>query len=213
MQRLRRTLISLSAATALAALTAPGVGAEKQHAAPAHKMINAADLKWGPAPPGLPAAVQATVLDGDPTKPGLFTVRLKAPDGTQIMPHWHPADEHVTVLSGALMVGMGQKWDDAAMRATGHRRTRPHAGQAEPLRPDEGGNRSPADRDGPVRDYLRRPQRRSSQEIETRARADVRRATCCHVRTCGRARADVRQYFDWDGSTRSIHARMPPARL
>ena len=85
-------------------------------AASAHKIINAADLKWGPAPPGLPAAVQATVLDGDPTKPGLFTVRLKAPDGTQIMPHWHPADEHVTVISGALMVGWGQKWDDAAMR-------------------------------------------------------------------------------------------------
>ena len=117
MQRLRRTLISLSAATALAALTAPGVGAEvtkrtppppvKKQATPAHKMINAADLKWGPAPPGLPAGVQATVLDGDPTKTGLFTVRLKAPDGTQIMPHWHPADEHVTVLSGVSDGGHG----------------------------------------------------------------------------------------------------------
>ena len=127
MRRLRRALVLLSAATALAVLTAPGVGAEvtkqtppppvKKQAAPAHKMMNAADLKWGPAPPGLPAGVQATVLDGDPTKPGLFTVRLKAPDGTQIKPHWHPADEHVTVISGALMVGMGAKWDDAGMQA------------------------------------------------------------------------------------------------
>ena len=90
-------------------------------------MINAADLKWGPAPPGLPAAVQATVLDGDPTKPGLFTVRLKAPDGTQIMPHWHPADEHVTVLSGALMVGMGRNGMTRRCRALNAGGT-PHAG-------------------------------------------------------------------------------------
>ena len=134
--RLRRTLVSLSAAAALAALTAPGVGAEvtkqtppaaekkqqpppppvKQEATPAHKMMNAADLKWGPAPAGLPAVAQATVLDGDPSKPGLFTVRIKAPDGMQVMPHWHPSDEHVTVLSGTLMVGMGAKWDDAGMQ-------------------------------------------------------------------------------------------------
>ena len=143
MRRLARTLVGLSAAAALAALTAPGVGAEvtkqtppaaekkqqppppavKEQAAPAHKMINEADLKWGPAPPGLPAEAQAAVLDGDPTKPGLFTVRLKAPDGMQVMPHWHPTDEHVTVLSGSLMVGMGQKWDDAGMQtlnAGGH---------------------------------------------------------------------------------------------
>ena len=84
---------------------------------PAHKMMNPADLKWGPAPAGLPAEAQAAVLDGDPGKAGLFTVRLKAPDGAQIMPHWHPSDEHVTVISGTLLAGMGQKWDDSAMQA------------------------------------------------------------------------------------------------
>jgi quercetin dioxygenase-like cupin family protein len=138
MRRLARTLVGLSAAAAFAALTAPDAGAQaeakkqtppaaekkqpppppekKQAAMPAHRMMNAADLKWGPAPAGLPEATQATVLDGDPGKAGLFTVRLKAPDGTQIMPHWHPSDEHVTVIAGTLLVGMGQKWDDAAMQ-------------------------------------------------------------------------------------------------
>lgn len=39
----------------------------------------------------------------------LFTLRLRMPEGYRIMPHWHPADEHVTVVSGALRVGHGRR--------------------------------------------------------------------------------------------------------
>ena len=38
-------------------------------------------VKWGPAPPALPPGAQMAVLDGDPSKPGLFTIRAKFPDG------------------------------------------------------------------------------------------------------------------------------------
>jgi len=48
---------------------------------------------------------------------GDYTVRLKMPHGYKIAPHWHPKRENVTVLSGTLRVGMGDKWDDANMAA------------------------------------------------------------------------------------------------
>jgi hypothetical protein len=133
MQRLVKTLVALSAAALLAALTAPGLGAQAEAkeqpppaaekkqaaAAPKHVMIADADLKWGPTPEGLPPGGQLAVLDGDPGKAGLFSIRIKLPDGYMVPPHWHPTDEHVTVLSGNLMVGIGSKWDDSALHNTG----------------------------------------------------------------------------------------------
>jgi quercetin dioxygenase-like cupin family protein len=83
------------------------------HSAP---MVNAADLKWGPAPPAFNPGAQMTLVDGDPGKPGPFVIRVKFPSGFKVMPHWHPTDESVTVISGTLAAGMGDKWDDAAMK-------------------------------------------------------------------------------------------------
>lgn len=79
-------------------------------------MVNAADLKWGPAPPAFNSGAEMAVVDGDPTKPGPFVIRAKFPAGFKVMPHWHPTDESVTVISGTLAAGMGDKWDDAAMK-------------------------------------------------------------------------------------------------
>ena len=67
--------------------------------------------KWGPAPAVLPAGARAAILDGDPMKSGPFTLRLMFPPGYRIPPHSHPADEHVTVISGNLNVGMGDTFD------------------------------------------------------------------------------------------------------
>ena len=73
------------------------------------------EVKWGPAPPVVPKGAQAVVLNGDPFKDGAsYTLRLKMPDGYRIGPHWHPTDENVTVLSGMLGAGMGDKFDPAA---------------------------------------------------------------------------------------------------
>jgi ChrR-like protein with cupin domain len=74
------------------------------------------DIKWGPAPPGLPPGSQAAVLSGDPGKAGTFTVRLKAPDGYVIPPHWHPTDENLTIISGSFGIGLGDKFDKAKVR-------------------------------------------------------------------------------------------------
>jgi len=69
--------------------------------------LNAHDMQWGPAPPDLPKGAQLSVLHGDPTKPGSFAMRLKAPDGYKIPPHWHTRDEELTIISGTLILHMG----------------------------------------------------------------------------------------------------------
>lgn len=63
---------------------------------------------WGAAPASLPPGAQAIVLEGDPTKAQLFTLRLKFPNNYLVPPHFHGAWEHVTVISGLLHVGMGE---------------------------------------------------------------------------------------------------------
>lgn len=82
-------------------------------ATPAAAQVNSADLKWGPAPAVFPAGAQMAVLSGDPGKPGVFVVRLKMPAGYKIPAHHHPTDEYVTVISGDLSLGMGDKLDPA----------------------------------------------------------------------------------------------------
>jgi hypothetical protein len=57
------------------------------------------------------------LLEGDPAKEGMFTVRMRFPDGFVVAPHWHSQIEHVTVLSGTLHFGMGDKFDRKATRA------------------------------------------------------------------------------------------------
>ena len=49
------------------------------------------------------------VLYGDPSKDGMFVIRAKLPANYRIPAHSHPTDEIVTVLSGTLMIGMGDK--------------------------------------------------------------------------------------------------------
>jgi quercetin dioxygenase-like cupin family protein len=78
-----------------------------------HVMITPADIIWVDAPPSVPPGAKMAVLEGDPVKPGPFTMRIKLPAGYKIPPHWHPAIEHATVISGALNMGMGDKFDIA----------------------------------------------------------------------------------------------------
>ena len=53
------------------------------------------------------------MLDGDPGKPGPFTIRLQAPAGYKIPAHTHPTAEQITVISGTVNFGMGDKLDEA----------------------------------------------------------------------------------------------------
>lgn len=107
---------------ALLALATAGTSVQSQQtpAAQPHKqpvVATPATLTWGPAPDILPAGARLAVVEGDPTKPGLYTMRLLMPDGYTIAPHAHPADEHVTVVEGEFLVGMGDKLDSSKFTA------------------------------------------------------------------------------------------------
>jgi quercetin dioxygenase-like cupin family protein len=83
------------AVIALLALHAVAVSAQEQK------------LTWGPAPPVFPAGARMAVLQGDPSKTDVFTVRLEFPNGYRVAPHYHPTDEGVTVIQGQFLIGMG----------------------------------------------------------------------------------------------------------
>jgi quercetin dioxygenase-like cupin family protein len=65
---------------------------------------------------GMLKGVQVAVLAGDPAKSGLYIVRLKLPAGTVFPAHYHNETENVTVISGTLWVGVGDKVNAAATR-------------------------------------------------------------------------------------------------
>ena len=95
----------------LALLPCIAIAAEPQAStapAPTHAMVKGATLQWGDAPPSLPSGAQAAVLSGDPGQPGLFVIRLKSPAGYRVPRHWHPTDEHVTIIEGDLTLAMDQ---------------------------------------------------------------------------------------------------------
>ena len=101
-----RTIVSVITASAILSFggfIAP-VTAQKTHVIAA---LN--EATWGPAPPMLPAGAEIAVLSGDPSKPAPYAVRLKFPANYSIPAHSHPTDENVTVVSGAVTFGMGEK--------------------------------------------------------------------------------------------------------
>jgi hypothetical protein len=69
-------------------------------------------ILWMDAKPPLPPGAKVAVLEGDPKKEGVFTMRLKFPAHYILPAHLHPKDERVTVLSGSVNVGFGDKLDE-----------------------------------------------------------------------------------------------------
>jgi hypothetical protein len=75
-----------------------------------HRMLSPDELKWSDVP-SLPPGAKVAVIEGPMNQAVPFTVRLKFPDGYSIPPHWHPAVERVTVLSGTFHMAPGEKFD------------------------------------------------------------------------------------------------------
>jgi quercetin dioxygenase-like cupin family protein len=94
-------------------------------AADEHSVVLPDNLNWGAAPPAFPKGAQIAVLSGDPSKEGLYVVRLKVPAGYKVPAHVHPNDEYITVISGTFNIGMGDKLDEKngdALKAGGFAR-------------------------------------------------------------------------------------------
>jgi hypothetical protein len=89
-----KKITSFALFVAALALYSLAFAVDQQPAAkPEHVMFTGSDLKWGDAPPSLPAGAKLAVLSGDPGKPGMFAIRLQMPAGYKIPAHTHPAKE------------------------------------------------------------------------------------------------------------------------
>jgi hypothetical protein len=104
--------LTVGFATLVLGVAASAAPASAQSAG--HVLVPADKVQWGPAPPALPKGAEIAVLEGDPAQKGTITLRLRFPANYEVPAHWHTMTERVTVLSGALHVGMGDRLDRKA---------------------------------------------------------------------------------------------------
>lgn len=76
----------------------------------AYQTLNMDDLKWSDAA-ALTKGAKIALLAGNPGKPEMFMLYLKMPANYVIQPHTHPFAEVITVISGRLANGLGEKFD------------------------------------------------------------------------------------------------------
>ena len=69
-------------------------------------------LTWTKSPNG----VETAVLVGDPTRPGLYALRLKFPAGLKLQPHFHPDQRIAVILSGTIYFALGETFDEKALK-------------------------------------------------------------------------------------------------
>ncbi|MGA2389145.1 MAG: cupin domain-containing protein [Candidatus Sulfotelmatobacter sp.] len=74
------------------------------------------DVDWK-AFPAFPPSVRLAVIVGQPSEPGPYTIRVKAPRGVKLMPHKHPEDRVYTVISGVFYIGLGEEFDASKLEA------------------------------------------------------------------------------------------------
>jgi quercetin dioxygenase-like cupin family protein len=101
--------ILLRFATMILVLFISGSGIAQEHGRN-HSMLVPSEFKWVDGPPSLPEGIKVAILEGDPSKEGPFMMRIKLPAGYKIPPHFHPAIEHVTVISGSFYMGHGEQF-------------------------------------------------------------------------------------------------------
>lgn len=88
--------------------------ATAKHGAATH-LVTPDQVQWEPSAK-MPKGAEVALLDGDMKKKGSeYTLRIRMPDGYRIPPHFHPGDEHVTVLEGTFRMGVGDKLDENAL--------------------------------------------------------------------------------------------------
>jgi quercetin dioxygenase-like cupin family protein len=87
-------------------LTLPGSTAFGQTDARGFVRVAPEQIKWVDEPDGL--GVQRAVVQGDPSKPGIYVIRVKFPPGVMSRNHFHKEDRHAVVLKGTWWTGTGE---------------------------------------------------------------------------------------------------------
>jgi len=104
---MRMTTTGVTALAATLALLAVTADAGKDKAG--FVRVTPEEVVWNDRP-GYDG-VKFAVVQGDPTKPGIYVVRAKFSPGTMTRPHWHPEDRYVTVIAGTWYTGEGDDFD------------------------------------------------------------------------------------------------------
>ena len=110
-----RTMLRAASCFVVAACLAAGT-VWAQHGS--HMIVTPNDLKWADVP-SLPPGAKIAVLEGKMSDAGPITARLKFPANYKVPAHFHPGVERVTVLSGTINFGMGDKLDPKKTTAVG----------------------------------------------------------------------------------------------
>ena len=113
MKNLKAGLLATSVAVACAV---PLALQAQAHDHGKHVMVLPAELKWADVP-SLPPGAKIAVIEGPMSEAVPFTARLKLPANYDVPAHWHPAIEHVTVISGTFHMGTGDKLDRSKSKA------------------------------------------------------------------------------------------------
>ncbi len=69
--------------------------------------------------PGFDPGMKIAVIDGNPDEAGPYTLRLSFPANYRFPAHFHPMAENLTVLSGTLLLAMGDRADESKLKAYG----------------------------------------------------------------------------------------------
>lgn len=106
---------ALACAVVLAAL--PAIEARQTASESTHVIVPANKVAFEPIEvPGFQSGMKIAAISGDPNaESGMYVIRLQFPDGYTFPPHWHPMAENLTVLSGTLVLGMGDKADNSKL--------------------------------------------------------------------------------------------------
>ena len=81
------------------------------------QVVPAAGITWTDfSSPGFAPGVKIAVLHGNPAAKGDYTLRLRFPAEYKFPVHWHPGGEHLTVLWGTFLLGMGNTEDWTTVR-------------------------------------------------------------------------------------------------
>ncbi len=100
-----RAFASFLTVAGVLAIAAGGIAGDS----PNFVRITPADLAWRDVADG--HGVQQATLLGDPSKPGIYVIRVRFPPHVMDVPHWHPNARYVTVLEGTWYSGTGDTFD------------------------------------------------------------------------------------------------------
>ncbi len=106
-----RMMIAAATAACLVSIAFSGPAAAQEAAAPS--IVSPEKLKWNPTP--FPD-VTVAVISGNLTANGMYAMMAKYGPGAKSVPHTHPDQRVVTVISGTYYSGAGTEFDESKLK-------------------------------------------------------------------------------------------------